>query len=156
DIGLHHFEIERGDAVDTHVAGHLLVLEGLAGVLTAAGRADRAVRDGDAMARAQAGEIPALHAAGKTLAGRNAGDIDELADDEMVGRDLGADRNEAILLDTKFSELPLGLDLGDREVTAVGLGGALHLAGAGAELERDVAVLVLGAVADDLAIAEAQ
>src|SRR3954447_602423 len=24
DVGLHHFEIERGDALDTHVAGHLL------------------------------------------------------------------------------------------------------------------------------------
>src|SRR3954466_10336975 len=45
DIGLHHLEIERGDAVDAHMAGHLLVLEGLAGVLTAAGRTDRTVRN---------------------------------------------------------------------------------------------------------------
>src|SRR3954466_11573494 len=29
DVGLHHAQIERGDAVDTHMAGHLLVLEGL-------------------------------------------------------------------------------------------------------------------------------
>src|SRR5689334_6288471 len=34
DVGLHHTQIERGDAVDTHVTGHLLVLEGLAGILT--------------------------------------------------------------------------------------------------------------------------
>src|ERR1700694_3041631 len=41
DIGLHHAQLERGDAIDAHVAGHLLVLEGLAGILTAAGRTDR-------------------------------------------------------------------------------------------------------------------
>src|SRR4249920_3439828 len=40
DIGLHDLEVERGDTVDTHVAGHLLVLEGLAGILTATGRTD--------------------------------------------------------------------------------------------------------------------
>src|SRR3984957_8668639 len=38
DIGLHHAQIERGDAIDTHVAGHLLVLPGLAGILASAGR----------------------------------------------------------------------------------------------------------------------
>src|ERR1700722_8544566 len=43
-IGLHHAQIERGDAVDTHVTGHLLVLEGLAGILTSAGRTDRTMR----------------------------------------------------------------------------------------------------------------
>src|SRR5262245_48726541 len=45
DVGLHHLEIERGDPLDPHVAGHLLVLEGLARVLPPAGGADRAVRD---------------------------------------------------------------------------------------------------------------
>src|ERR1700692_2128969 len=68
-VGLHDLEIERGHTVHAKVTGHLLVLEGLAGVLTAAGGADRAVRDRHAMARAEAGEIPALHAAGKALAG---------------------------------------------------------------------------------------
>src|SRR5215475_8441990 len=32
DVGLHHLEIERGNALDAHVAGHLLVLERLARV----------------------------------------------------------------------------------------------------------------------------
>src|SRR5262249_58026474 len=50
DVSLHHLEIERGDAFDTHVAGHLLVLEGLAGILATAGRAVRAVRDRDPVA----------------------------------------------------------------------------------------------------------
>src|SRR5579862_6400599 len=134
NVGLHDFEIERGHSVDTKMAGHFLVLEGLAGVLAAAGRADRAVRDRHAVARPEAGEIPALHAAGKTLAGRSAGDVDILADDEMIGRDLGADRDQAVVVDAEFGELALGLDLGDREMAAVGLGSALHLALAGAEL----------------------
>src|SRR5262245_50682857 len=60
DIGLHHLEIERGDALDTEMAGHLLVLEGLARILAAAGRAMRAMRDRDAVRGAQPREIPAL------------------------------------------------------------------------------------------------
>src|SRR6201996_5569856 len=43
DVGRDHAQVERGDAVDTHVTGHLLVLPGLAGALTAAGRTDRTV-----------------------------------------------------------------------------------------------------------------
>src|SRR5262245_6893885 len=45
DVGLHGLEIERGDALDPHVARHLLVLEGLARILPPAGRADRPVAD---------------------------------------------------------------------------------------------------------------
>src|ERR1700694_2240234 len=84
DVGLHHTQIERGDAVDTHVTGHLLVLEGLAGILTSAGRTDRTMRHRHTVGGAQTAEIPALHAARKTLTDRGAGDVDELADHEMV------------------------------------------------------------------------
>src|SRR5262249_11688415 len=38
DISLHHAQIKRGHALNTHLSRHLLVLEGLAGILTAAGR----------------------------------------------------------------------------------------------------------------------
>src|SRR5277367_931659 len=119
DVGLHHAQIERGDAIDAHMAGHLLVLPGLAGVLTATGRTDRAMRDRHTVGGAQTAEIPALHAAGKTLADRSAGDVDELADDEMVGLDFGADRDQRVLGDTEFRELALGLDLGDGELAAL-------------------------------------
>src|SRR6202022_2410705 len=44
NVGLHHAQIERGDAIDAHMTGHLLVLESLAGVLTSAGRTDRTMR----------------------------------------------------------------------------------------------------------------
>src|SRR6202790_2607043 len=96
NVGLHHAQIERGDAIDAHVTGHLLVLERLAGILTSAGRTDRTVRDRDAVGGTQAAEIPALHAAGKTLADRGAGDVDELADHEMVGLNLGSDRDQSV------------------------------------------------------------
>src|SRR6204780_4876272 len=72
-VGLHDLEIERGHPVDTKMAGHFLVLEGLAGVLAAAGRTDRTVRDRHAVGGAQTAEIPALHAAGKTLTDRSTG-----------------------------------------------------------------------------------
>src|SRR6266542_1418366 len=152
DVGLHHLEIERGDPLDAEMARHLLVLEGLARILTAAGRAVRAMRDRDAVRGAQAGEIPALHRAGKSLADRGAGHIDILADHEMIGGDLGADRDQALLADAEFGELALGLDLGDREMPALGLAHVLDLAAAGSELERDVSALLLGTVRDDLAV----
>src|SRR6266700_2945332 len=147
DVGPHHPQIERGDLVDTHVTGHLLVLPGLARVLPSAGRTDRTMRDRYAVGGAQAAEIPALHAAGKALADRGAGHVDELADHEMVGLDLGADRNQRVRRDAEFRDLPLRLDLGDRELAAFGLGQIDGLAGPCAELQRDVAVLLGGAVA---------
>src|SRR5580704_8603279 len=85
DVGHHHLEIERGHAVDAHMAGHLLVLERLAGILAATGRAVRAVRDRHAVGGAQAAEVPALHRARETLADRGAGNVHELADDEVIG-----------------------------------------------------------------------
>src|SRR4051794_26466017 len=54
DVGLHHLEIERGDAIDAHMSRHLLILEGLARILPAAGRTDRAMRNRDAVTGAQA------------------------------------------------------------------------------------------------------
>src|SRR5215471_1513224 len=156
DIGRDHAQVQRGDAVDAHVAGHLLVLPGLAGVLTAAGRTDRAVRDRHAVGGAQTSEIPALHAAGKTLADRGAGDIDELADHEMVGLDLSADRDQAFLRDAEFRDLALRLDLGRGELAALGLRHVDGLAGAGAELQRNVTVLLGRAVAQHLAVTQLQ
>src|SRR5205814_6434525 len=78
------------------VAGHLLVLEALAGILTSAGRTDRTMRYRDTVGGAKPAEIPALHAAGKALTDRGAGDVDELADHEMVGLNLGANRDQRV------------------------------------------------------------
>src|SRR5215468_196925 len=156
DVGLHHLEIERGDALDAHVTRHFLVLESLAGILAAAGGTDRTVRDRNAVRGAQPAEVPALHPTREALADRGPGHVDKLPDDEVIGGDLGTDRDQIALLHPELGELALGLDLGDGEMTAVRLGQVLWSARAGAELQRHVAILVLGAVGDDLAIGEAQ
>src|SRR6202163_4120211 len=150
DVGLHHAQIERGDAIDAHVTGHLLVLEGLAGILTSAGRTDRTMRYRDAVGGAKAAEIPALDAAGKTLADRGAGDVDELANHEMVGLNCAANRDQRIFRHAEFSDLALGLDLGDRELAAFRLRQIDGLAGARAELPRDVTILIGRAVPQHL------
>src|ERR1700688_4829414 len=105
DVGLHHAQIERGDAIDAHVTGHLLVLEGLAGILPSTGRTDRTMRYRDTVGGAKPAEIPALYAAGKTLADRGAGDVDELADHEMVGLNLGSDRDQRVRRHAELGDL---------------------------------------------------
>src|SRR6185312_12674080 len=130
--------------------------EGLAGILTAAGRTDRTVRDRHAVRGAKAAEIPTLHAAGEALADRDAADVDELARDEMVGRDLGADRDHRIVSHAEFRKLALGLDVRLAEITAIGLAHIVGTALAGTQLQRDVAVLVLGAMGDHLALRKTQ
>src|ERR1041385_5229752 len=110
DVGLHHAKVERGDLIGAEMARHLLVLEGLAGVLAATRRTNGAMRDRHAVRGTQTAEVPALHAAGETLADGGAGDVDELADQEMVGRDLGADRDQRIGADAEFGDRALGLD----------------------------------------------
>src|SRR5262245_530832 len=84
DVRLHDLEIECGDPLDPEMSRHLLVLEGLAWVLPAAGRAVRAMRDRHAVGGAQAREIPALHRTGEPLADRGAGNVDILTDHEMI------------------------------------------------------------------------
>lgn len=101
------------------------------------------------MGGAQTAEVPALHAAGEALTDRGAGDVDELADDEVVGKDLGADRDHGIRGDAELLDPALRLDLGDRELAALSLGHVNGLAGARTKLECDVTVLLFSAVAYD-------
>src|SRR5262245_459697 len=136
------------------MAGHLLTLEHLAGVLALAGRTVRTVRDRVAVSGTTAAEIVAFDDAGKALADRRARDIHELADDEMIGGQLGADIDHVVLGDAELDDLPLRLDLRDREMAAQCLAGVLDLAEACAELERGVTVLLGRALSHDLAIVE--
>src|SRR5258708_1493169 len=156
DIGLHDLEIKRGHALDTEMARHLLVLEGLAGILTAAGATNRTMRNRHAVRRAKPREIPALHTSGKAFSDVDAANINELARDEVVSRDLRADWNQCILGHAEFGEFALGLDLLFAEIPAVGLDHIVGTARARAKLERDIAILVFGAVGDHLALRKAQ
>ena len=78
------------------------------------------------------------------------GDVDQLAGDEMVGADVGADVEQRVLGDAEFDDPRLGLDLGLAERAALRLGDVLRLGRAGAELDGGVAVAVRFAAADDL------
>src|SRR5258708_6307350 len=156
DVRLNHAQIERGDAIDAHVTGHLLVLEGLAGILTSAGRTDRTMRYRHAVGGAQAAEIPARHAAGETLADRGAANVDELPDHEMVGLDLGADRAQRVFRHAELGDLALGLDLGAGELAALRLRQIDGLARTRTELQRDITVLLGRAVTQHLAVAQLQ
>jgi hypothetical protein len=138
------------------VAGHFLAFEHLAGVLALPGRTMASVADRNAVRGTQAAEVVALHGAGETLADGRARHVDILALDEMVGGDLGTQLDQIIGAHAELCELPLGLDISHGESPARRPRQPLHLGPAGAELNRGVAVLLLGALTDDLAIVEAQ
>ena len=70
------------------------------------------------------------------------GHIDELARDEMIDGDLGADVDHIVLADAEFLQLALGLDLGDGEVAALRLAKPLDLGRADAKLHGGVAMLL--------------
>ncbi len=156
DVGRDDLEVLLRALAVAHVARHLLVLEHLARILALTGRAERAVRDRDAVRRAQAAEIPALHAALEALTDRVAGDVDELARDEVVGRQRRAGVEQRIFGHAELGNMGLGLDLGGGEVAALGLGRVLGLLGAGAKLDGDIAVALARPLRHDLAVLEAQ
>jgi hypothetical protein len=74
----------------------------------------------------------------------------------MIRRDLRTDGDEPVFADAEFRDSALGLDLRHGKVATLGLRQRLRPAGAGAELKRDVAVLVLGAVSHDLAVVQSK
>jgi hypothetical protein len=150
------FDIERGDALVTHMAGHLLAGKGLAGVLPVAGGAGAAMADRHAVAGFEAGEVPALHGAGETLAFAGAANIDFLTDHEMRRRQSGTLFEHRVGIDAEFHQLGFRLDLAAGEVALVGRAYVLHLGGAVAELHRGVFVAFHGARIHHLHLVEVQ
>ena len=114
------------------------------------------MRDRNTVGGAQTAEIPALHAAGKALTDRGAGDVDELAGHEMIGLDFSANRDQRVFRHAKFRDLALRLDLGDGELAALRLRQINALARARTELQRDIAVPLLGAMRDNLTAVQLQ
>src|SRR5499427_4917672 len=156
DVSLPDAKIECGHAFDAEMSGHLLVLKGLPWILAAASRTMRAMRDGNAVAGAKPGKVPPFHRPRPAFTRGSTSDIDKLADHEMIGGDFCPDRDQRVLVHPEFGQLAFGHDLGNRKMTAISPCRALHLAQAGAELERDVAVFLFGAMPDDLAIGKPQ
>src|SRR3546814_2804357 len=83
-------------------------------------------------------------------------DVDDLAGDEMVGRQLGADVDRRVVGDAEFDELRLEFDLGLAIGAALRLGDILRLRRSGAQLDGPIAVAFLIANRDDLAAFEPQ
>src|SRR5262249_45349721 len=100
----------------------------------------RAVRDRDAVGGAQAAEIPALHGAGETLADGDAGDVDLLSRNEVLGANHGAYRQEVVGADAELADHFFGFDLGARELAAHRLRLVFGFGLAGGELQRAVTV----------------
>ena len=74
----------------------------------------------------------------------------------MVRGDLRTDRDHGIFIDPEFHHLALGFNLGDGKIIALRPGDPRRFPGAGAELQRHVAVFVLGAMSHHLAIGQTQ
>src|SRR5690242_1789446 len=155
-VGADDLEVLLGPVAVAHVAGHLLVLEDAARILAITGRTVRTVRNRHAVRGAQAAEAPTLHRAGKALALGPTRHVDQLAGDEVIGREFCPDVQQAVFLDAEFAEDRLRLDLGLAEVTALRLGDILGLGAARADLDGDIAVLIHFATGDDLNAFERQ
>ena len=149
-------QVLLGDDFLAVVAGHLLALEGLARVLTLAGRTVRTVRQRDAVRGAQTAEVPALHGAGEALTDGLALDVDLLARQEVIGRQLGAHVQQSIRVNAELGHIVLRFDLGLGENFALSLVGVFCLLGPGAQLQGDVAVPLLSALTHDLAAVKLQ
>ena len=138
-----------------HAARHLLAAHDAARVLAAAHGAVRAVRLADAVRRALAAEVPALHGALEALALGHALDVDLLPLDEVVRPD-----REAPLQHRVGRDAELGQEARHRPVLAEvaprrgrGPHGPLQ---ARAELQRGVPLLGLRLDLDDAAVVHVQ
>src|SRR5690606_34374647 len=89
-VDLDHLQPLRALRFRTHVAGHLLARKHAARRLALTDRARRAVRQRVAVGRVAHLEVPTLDRALEALALGDTLDVDDLADLEDVGLDLGA------------------------------------------------------------------
>ena len=103
----------------------------------------------------QAAEIVPLHGAGKTLTDRGARHVHFLTFQEVFCRDfLANDVDQVVFGYAELGNLAFRLDLGCGEVAAHGLADALDLGRSGAQLNGGVAILVRGALGDDLKVVQ--
>jgi hypothetical protein len=76
--------------------------------------------------------------------------VDQLAGDEVIGGDLGADIEQRVFSDTELGDASLGLDFSLGKLLALRLGDILRLRRASTQLNGDIAVLVNLAARNDL------
>jgi len=114
------------------------------------------VRDRHAVGCPQTAEAPTLHAALEALTLGLALDIDDLACDIMVGRDLGANVEQAVCVHTELMDDSLGLHFGLAEMAALRLCNILRLDDTCTKLDGSVAVTIHFANGNDLIAFECQ
>ena len=91
-----------------------------------------------------------FHGTGKALTDGNAGGINMLAFNKMIGGEFCADINHIFRRHAKLGQTTLWLNLGARKMPARGFGGALDLGETRTQLNRGVAVLVRRALGHNL------
>src|SRR5690606_25621240 len=111
-VGRNDLEVLGRHAGSTHVTGHLLALEHLTRVLALTSRTVRAVRNRVTVGCTATTEVVALHDTLETLTDRGTRHVDLLANDEVIGSDLGANLDEVFRRDAEFRDLRLRLDRG--------------------------------------------
>jgi hypothetical protein len=84
------------------------------------------------------------------------GNVDQLASDEVVSGDFGADVEKRILGDAEFDQTRLGFNFRLGEVTALRLGDILGLGNASAQLKGDITVALDFLTCDDLRTLKAE
>ena len=132
------------------MTGHLLALEHAARILTLAGRTVRAVGNRDTVRGTQTAEVPALHGTGKALTNARAANVDLLAADEVVGRQLCAHVDQVAFRHAEFHQLLARGNPSLGEVAAHRLRSVLGLGVAEAHLHGAVAIAFFGLLGNDL------
>ena len=157
DVGRNDLDILRGDAGVAHVAGHLLALEHLAGVLALTGRTVRAVRHRDAVAsRGRRRSCGASWRPGKPLP-IVVPVTSTFWPATKWSAVISAPTSSRLSADTRNSAtFAFGSTVAIGEMAAQRLRRVLHLGQAGAELNGGVAVLLLRALRHDLAVLHAE
>jgi len=101
------------------------------------------------MAGLKPSEIPAFHGAGKAVAFGDALNVHLLPDHEMIRLDGIAHFQHGFFVNAEFGQLLAGLHFGLGELAALGLVGILGPGESRPELDGGVAILLLGADAND-------
>ena len=141
-VGIHrgNLQIQCSHPLNAQVAGHLLVLEGLARILTVTCRTMRTVRHRHAVGGFQTAEVPPLHTAGKAFTLGDAADIDHLPDHEVRRRQRLPRLERRVRRHAELPQTHLRLDLQSSVVALIGIGHVLDLGFPPPELHGAVAV----------------
>jgi small subunit ribosomal protein S3 len=155
-IDLDDLEVLDGNALHPKVAGHFLVLEGTAWILTLTGRTMRTVRHRNPVRCFKAAEVPTFHRTSEALTFRDTDHIDILAGNEVVGANFVPYRQQRIFRHAELNELLLGFDVSFREHGFLRLVNAVRFGFARTDLNGRIAILCGRALCSNLHVIKLQ